>query len=171
MGVQFQHLPHNTRDRLQRCLNTLARSLEQTPPPAQGQGTLSDRPDAAPAATGGTDISARLESLTAELRELEEAMKSSNVEGRVLNEFRDSVDQIRTTAWAAQQWVELEAKKGDAYSVLTLLVKERVRRATQLGKDLALDIEASELTFETEGIKDLFAVIDDLYRRLARFFK
>ncbi len=123
--------------------------------------------DAAPEAS----LSARLQKVSTELRELEQSMKSGEIEPRVLREFRDSVDYVRQTAWAVQQWLELQAKKKDAYGVLSLLIGERIRRATQLSSDLSLDLDASEVSFETEGLDKLFPVVEGLYQRLARLFK
>jgi len=54
---------------------------------------------------------------------------------------------------------------------LPLLTKERIRRAAQLTETLNLDIDASEVTFETEGIEKLHRAVEGLYYRLARLFK
>ena len=118
------------------------------------------------------DVSQRLEKISIDLRELEHALKSSgNVDARVLRDFRDSVDFVRQTAWAVQQWLDLQAKQADAYSVLSLLTRERIRRVTQLSRDIAIDLDATEITFETEGVEGLFEGIRALYQRLARLFK
>lgn len=124
-----------------------------------------------PEPTPSEGLSARLEKMSVELRELEQSMKSGDIEPRVLREFRDSVDHVRQTAWAVQQWLELQAKRGDVYSVLSLLTAERIRRATQLSSDLAMDLDATEVTFETEGLPALFRAVQGLYERLARLFK
>ncbi|HKS79975.1 MAG TPA: hypothetical protein VJR23_00590 [Candidatus Acidoferrales bacterium] len=116
-------------------------------------------------------LTARLQRATAELRELEELVRSGNLDPRVLSEFRGAVDYIRTTTWAVQQWVGLEQQSGDPYTVLPILSAERVRRATQLARDLSLDLQSVEVTFETPGLKQLYEAIEDLYRRLAVLFK
>jgi hypothetical protein len=112
-------------------------------------------------------LTARLQKATAELRDLEELVRSGNLDPRVLSEFRGAVDYIRTTTWAVQQWVGLEQRSGDPYTVLPMLAAERVRRATQLARDLSLDLQAVEVDFETPGLKQLYEAIDDLHRRLA----
>jgi len=118
------------------------------------------------------ELSSRLVKVSTELRELEQALKSvGTVDARVLREFRESVDFVRQTAWAVQQWLELQARHADAYGVLSLLTQERIRRATQLSRDIAVDLDATEITFETEGIEALFEGIRALYQRLARLFK
>lgn len=114
-----------------------------------------------------SSLTTRLQSATRELRELEELVRSGAMDARVLSEFRAAVDYIRTTTWAVQQWVGLEQQSGDPYTVLPILSAERVRRATQLARDLSLDLQSVEVTFETPGLKDLFVAIDDLHHRLA----
>lgn len=119
-----------------------------------------------------SSVTVRLHAATAELRELEQLVKSGDLDSRVLSEFRSAVDFIRTTAWAVQQWVgQKQQQDGDPYSVLPILSAERVRRATQLTRDLSLDLQAVEVTVETEGLAQLFQAVDDLYRRLAILFK
>lgn len=114
-----------------------------------------------------SNLTMRLEAATSELRELEELVRSGDLDPRVLSEFRGAVDFIRTTSWAVQQWVGLEQKKSDPYTVLPMLAAERVRRATQLARDLSLDLQAVEVDFETPGLKQLYDAIDDLHQRLA----
>jgi len=116
-------------------------------------------------------VLAQLQAATTELRELKELVRSGDLDSRVLREFRDPVDYIRNTAWAVQQWVVLEQQSGDPYSVPPLLSAERVRRVTQLARDLSLDLQSVEVTYETPGLEELFESIDDLHRRLAVLFK
>ena len=52
-----------------------------------------------------------------------------------------------------------------------LLTEERVRRATQLSKALASDLDSHEVTDGTTGAVDLFRAIEGLYQRLAGLFK
>jgi hypothetical protein len=119
----------------------------------------------------GPSISMRLQVATNELNELEQLIRSGDFDGHLLRDFRGAVDNVRTTAWAVQQWIPLRELGGDAYSVLPLLSAERVRRATQLAKDLLLDLESVEVGIETQGLRDLFEVVDSLRPRLAALFK
>jgi len=119
-----------------------------------------------------SSVTARLHAATAELRELEQLVKSGDLDSRVLSEFRSAVDFIRTTAWAVQQWVgQQEKTDGDPYSVLPILAAERVRRTSQLVRDLSLDLQAAEVSIDSEGLAQLFEAVDDLHRRLAVLFK
>ncbi len=167
MGVQFVRMPLEIHTRLERYLNTLARPAVTHPPEPHPQEAV----PTAEAPGDGDGVSARLQKLTAELRSLQEELMLSQADARVLSSFRESVDDIRVTAWAVQKWLDLHQRQGDTYSVLPLLTHERIRRATQISQNLTLDIDASEVTFETEGIVELFQAIEGVYRRLARLFK
>lgn len=78
---------------------------------------------------------------------------------------------MRQTAWAVQQWTDLQSQHRDPYTVLGLLSEERVRRATQLSRDLRIDLESLELNVETEGLDKLFQATKGLYGRLAPLFR
>ena len=116
-------------------------------------------------------ISERLTAATDELQKLEQLVLSGDCSARVLGDFRGAVDSIRQTAWAVQQWPELRQQNRDPYSVLGILSEERVRRATQLTKDLTIDLEALELSLDTPGLDKLFQSIKGLYDRLSPLFR
>jgi len=116
-------------------------------------------------------LSERLKATTDELQQLEQLVVSGDSSPRVLSDFRGAVDSIRQTAWAVQQWAELQKQNRDPYTVLGILSEERVRRATQIAKDLTIDLESMELGLETKGLTDLFEAVEGLYERLTPLFK
>ncbi len=116
-------------------------------------------------------ISERLKAATDELQALEKLVMSGDCAPRVLCDFRGAVDSIRQTAWAVQQWSELQGQHRDPYSVLGILQEERVRRAAQISRDLSLDLESLDLSLDTAGLNDLFRAVDGLHHRLARLFR
>jgi hypothetical protein len=117
------------------------------------------------------NLTERLKANTAELQELEQLVKSGDLDGRVLNEFRNTVDHIRNTTWVVQQWIGAREQSGDPYAVLPALAAQRVRRATQLINDLSLDLQTVDISIETEGLSGLYTAVDDLNRRLELLFK
>lgn len=114
----------------------------------------------------GADVRARLSAMITALSAAQHLADSSNLDARVQIEFRHALDHIRHTASAVQQWFEAHAKSGDPYAVLPVLATQRVHRATQLAKDLSIDLENMDVTMETEGLQDLFQAIGQLHRRL-----
>jgi len=120
----------------------------------------------APAAGTAATLTERLAAATENLRELEQLVKSGDLDTRVLQEFRNAVDHIRGTSWAVQQWIGLRNERGDPYSVIPTLSAERVRRGAALLKDLLLDIQSGEVAIETPGLDKLYPVVVDLEQRL-----
>ncbi len=116
--------------------------------------------------TGSGSIGARLQAATANLVELEILVKQGELDPRVLQEFRDSVDQVRSTAWAVQQWIGLQ-DNGDPYSLIPIIAEQRVRRATQLARDLAMDLDSVDVGLETPRIKQLYEAVSRLQERLS----
>jgi len=116
-------------------------------------------------------ISERLLASTSELQELERLVRSGDFSPRVLSEFRSAVDNVRQTAWAVQNWIGLKEQKRDPYSVLSALSEERVRRATQIARDLTVDLQSLEVGLETEGLAELLRAVEGLRECLARLFR
>lgn len=181
MGIQFQNIPPDARDALEKYLNKLAQTQQHVPadqtagdnaaaaPPPETHPPST--PAAATASPEEAEISARLKKLSEGLRQLEEDLQPGAIDMRVLSDFRAAVDHIRLTAWAVQEWAELEGKREDPYSILPLLTRERVRRATSMNHELATDLAAMELSLDSEGLDELFRAVEELYERLARLYK
>jgi hypothetical protein len=116
-------------------------------------------------------VNFRLKKTSAELVKLHHAMQSGNLDPRILREFRDAVDYVRKTAWAAEEWQERQLQQRDPHTVLPLLTAERIRRATQLSDAISDDLAAHEVSSETTGIADLFRSLGRLHQNLADLFK
>jgi phosphoribosylpyrophosphate synthetase len=125
----------------------------------------------APVTTQTKSISQRLLATTLELQELEKLVVSGDFSPRVLSDFRSAVDNIRCTTWTVQQWIGLQQQSQDPYSVLSALSSERVRRATQIAKDLTLDLQTLEIGYETAGLTELFSAVEGLRDALAPLFR
>jgi hypothetical protein len=112
------------------------------------------------------NLGARLDAMVTALAEAQDMADSSDLDARVQIEFRHALEHTRHTASAVQQWFEAHAKSRDAYAVLPVLATQRVRRATELARDLALDLENMDVTVETHGLRDLYQAIGELHRQL-----
>jgi hypothetical protein len=55
----------------------------------------------------------QLRKTTADLQSLDQEIKSGSIDPGVLREFRDSVDYVRTTAWAVEEWQEHQVQYHD----------------------------------------------------------
>lgn len=116
-------------------------------------------------------ITERLQRTTEDLRELEQLIVAGDFSPRILSDFRNAVDSIRQTARVAQMWVGLQQQHRDPYAAMSTLAGDRVRRATQIAKDLTIDLQSLEVDFGTEGLADLFQAIQALHERLMPLFK
>jgi hypothetical protein len=83
----------------------------------------------------GKMVSGQLARITGELNRLDEVLKAGRVDGRILNDFRAAVENVRTCGWHVQVWLA-----GDERALTALLMEERMSLATQLAHDLASEI-------------------------------
>jgi len=113
----------------------------------------------------------QLRKISAELVKIEQEIKAGGMDSRILREFRDSVDYVRKTAWAVQEWQERELQKHDPHTLLPLITSERIRRGTQLNRAITTDLETQEVTRETVGMHEFFQAVEGLYSRVAVLFR
>ena len=113
----------------------------------------------------------RLQRTTEDLKALEQLIVSGDFAPRLLSDFRNAVDSIRQTARVVQRWVGLQQQNRDPYSAIRTLSEDRVRRATQIAKELTIDLQSLEVDFDTEGLAELFQAIEVLYERLLPLFR
>lgn len=118
----------------------------------------------------GFHIASRLRTLTSELRTLERDLKSGVIsDASALLDFRQAVDDIRMTAWTAGELHN--AQPGRKELLASFLAAERIRRFAQMIRDLSLDLEQQDVTWETGGIQTLFDSVSPLQSRLERLIR
>ena len=145
-----------------------ATAVVKSPPAGPSPATAVVKNSTAEPPPPANAISQRVEEATEELQAIEKLIESGAVDGRILQDFREAVNHVRQTSWAVQRWLELRDKKQDPYSAVDLLIRERVRCATQLARELGHDVESSEVDLETEGLAQLQAQVDALSKTLTR---
>jgi hypothetical protein len=116
-------------------------------------------------------VNFQLKRACADLVRLEYDMRSGPTDQSVLREFRDAVDNVRKTAWAVQEWQELQSRQQDPHTVLPLLTAERIRRATQLCDAITTASAAHEVSRETVGIDEFFRAVERVRQSLLGFFR
>jgi hypothetical protein len=116
-------------------------------------------------------VNLQVKKASVELQKLEKALQSEGIDFRLLNEFRDAVDYVRTTAISVQRLREcqLRGEKGD--DVISSLIAERVRRATNLCLEVITDVDGGKLKPETKGAEELYRALDQACDRLRRLLK
>ena len=111
-------------------------------------------------------VSVRLQSATSELHEVEALLASADLDARILSDFRDAVNRVRTTAWATQQYAETRYTERDPSKVLSLLAGERVRAAYQLCRAVGQDLGRPDLRFQPGQLLQLRAAAKELLQGL-----
>ena len=111
--------------------------------------------------------SARLDGITAELREIHELLTSGDeIDPRILSDFRDAVNRVRSTAWAVQQYSEILAMEQDANPILAVLTGERIRVAYQLCRTIQTDLANEDLRFQKGQLLRLYDAAQELSHKL-----
>jgi hypothetical protein len=116
-------------------------------------------------------VNLQVKKTSVELQKLEKSLQSEGIDFRMLNEFRDTVDTLRTTALAVQQLREFQLKGRDAGEIVSMLVADRVRRATNLCHELIADIDAGKLSSETKEVDELYDCLEQACDRLRHLLK
>jgi hypothetical protein len=124
-----------------------------------------------PPSGSSQEVTERLQALGNELRGIHDQIQSGEVDPVVLRDFREAVDNIRKTAWVVQGWLKKQQQKDNPYPLLPLLTEERIRRTAQLCQNLTGDLEAVEVTYESEGLPELNHAVGSLHKLLAQLFK
>ncbi len=111
-------------------------------------------------------LSVRLQNATSELRAVETLLDSADLDSRILADFRDAINRVRTTAWATQQYAETKETNNDPSGVLSIVAGERVRAAYQLCRALGEDLQRSDLRFQPGQVIQLRTAVKDLLQQL-----
>lgn len=114
----------------------------------------------------GTNVSQRVASAITELTALQEPLLSGEVDPRVLTDFRDALNRVRNTAWAAQQSAAAGLFDDGASKVAALLVSERIRAAYQLCRSLRDDVCRDDIDFQKGQLLELYGVAKILVKEL-----
>jgi len=115
---------------------------------------------------GVPNVRSHLEKGISELQGLHKLLLSSAVDPDVLTDFRDALNRVRNTAWAAQQYVvRKEAGQGSS-SVLSFLVGERIRVTYQLCQTLSDDLKRVDIEFQAGSLVQIQEVTRALTEQL-----
>lgn len=113
------------------------------------------------------EISEKLRSLTAQLKELEGELKSAtSPDVPLLYEFRSTLDNARMTAWTVSELLHARQTGVDREKMQTFLTAERVRRITEMADDLCTDIRKGSVTLKSSGMRFLSDGLRGLLFRL-----
>ncbi len=116
------------------------------------------------------NVSSRLASAISELRALQAPLLGGEVDPRVLIDFRDALNRIRNTAWAAQQSANAPLFDQGGTTVAAYLTAERVRAAYHLCRSLHDDVCREDIDLQKGPLTELYGaariLVADLKIRL-----
>ena len=108
----------------------------------------------------------RLESAIRDLQALQQVLLSGELDAGILSDFRDALNSIRNTAWAAQQLVASQVSEKGPESVTPLLVSERIRTTYQLCRAIEHDLKGESIPFQKGQLSELHLAVTQLGDRL-----
>ncbi len=116
-------------------------------------------------------VNLQVKKTSVELQNLERALQSEGIDLRLLKEYRDAVDYIRTAAGAVQQLRECQLRGLDDAELLGVVTTERIRRAINLCMEVITDLDAGRVKEETKGVEELYRSVEQMRDRLRRVLK
>ena len=116
--------------------------------------------------TSGSGAQSPLEQAIVELQRVHEILLAGDLDPRVLTDFRDALNRVRTAAWAAQQYVMRKETEQDSGSVLSLLAGERVRVTYQLCQAISDDLKRTDIDFQAGSLVQLHEATKALTEQL-----
>jgi hypothetical protein len=138
--------------------NELVASAPLTQKPAMPPGKRSK--------TGDAKARSHLEKGISELQGLHGLLLTNEVDPDVLSDFRDALNRVRNTAWAAQQYVVRKESDQDSTSVLSFLAGERLRVAYQVCQALSDDLKRTDVEFQRGSLVQLYEIATILTEKL-----
>jgi hypothetical protein len=114
-----------------------------------------------------TDTSDRLKAAIAELGGIQSLLGAGELDPRILTDFRDAVNRIRNTAWAAYQYAESKITGEDSRSIISIVAGERMRAAYQLCQAIQNDLETTDVHLQAGQLIQLHAATKSLTDKLS----
>jgi hypothetical protein len=113
-----------------------------------------------------TDTSERLKAAIEELGGIQSLLMTGELDPRILTDFRDAVNRIRNTAWAAYQYAESRIAGKDLRDIMSIVAGERIRAAYHLCQAIQNDLETPDLHLQTGQLIQLQAAAKSLMTKL-----
>jgi hypothetical protein len=114
-----------------------------------------------------TDTSDRLKAAIAELGGIQSLLVAGELDPRILTDFRDAVNRVRNTAWAAYQYTESKITGKDSRRIMSIVAGERIRAAYQLCQAIQDDLETTDVHLQAGQLIQLHAATKSLTDKLS----
>jgi hypothetical protein len=111
-------------------------------------------------------VRSRLEKAISEVQGLHELLHSGELDPQILADFRDALNRVRNTAWAAQQYANRKASDQDSTGVLSFLARERIRATYHLCRAVNEDLKRTDVQFQRGSLIELDEITKALTQQL-----
>ena len=112
-------------------------------------------------------ITAKLQDLAAQLGSLDQDFKSKPfLDEAALREFRWALDNVRMTAWTVSELLNARRSHKNPQAVISFLSAERLRRFSQMARNLSDDFEQDGTSWPAEAVRNLANSLTLLRERL-----
>jgi hypothetical protein len=111
-------------------------------------------------------IDLQVKKASVELQKLEQALRDAGIDLRLLKEYRDAAEYVRTVSGAVKQLRECQIQERSDSEVISSLCAERVRRSYSLCVEVLADLEAGRVTADTKGIEEFCSSLQENLSRL-----
>jgi len=116
-------------------------------------------------------VSLQVKKAGVELAKLEKLLQSEGIDLRLLREYRDAVDCVRTASHVVRELRERQLDGRDDADVISSLTAIRMRRFTNMCLELIADLDAGKICTRTNGIEELQRVLDQARSRVNGLLK
>jgi hypothetical protein len=113
-----------------------------------------------------TDTSERLKSTIEELAGIQSLLVTGELDPRIVADFRDAVNRVRNTAWAAYQYAELKITGRDSGSIISVAAAERMRATYQLCQAIQEDLASTDVQLQAGQLIQLHGATKTLTENL-----
>jgi hypothetical protein len=101
-----------------------------------------------------------------ELQNLEKALQCEDMDLRLVKEYREAVDYIRTAAGTLEQLREHQFRSIDDSKLLSTLATDRVRRTIALCLEVVADLDTGRLKNASEDVDELYRALGHVHEHL-----
>jgi hypothetical protein len=119
-----------------------------------------------PDADTASDTSERLKTAIEELSGIQSLLVAGELDPRILADFRDALNRVRNTAWAAYQYAESKITGKDSGSIISVAAAERMRATYQLCQAIQEDLASTDVHLQAGQLIQLHAATKTLTEKL-----
>jgi hypothetical protein len=101
-----------------------------------------------------------------ELKSLETALTSEDIDVHLMREYRGAVENIRTITETLQHLRKCQSEGSDSGELLSILASDRIHRITNLCLEAVADVDASQVDHDPEAVDQLKEAMQLLLQNL-----